>query len=64
MHRRYSIAIVSLFSVILVLTATASARGPQQKATAISVKPERDPNQPIDEEYTKIIRQNLQETSV
>ena len=62
MHRRYSIAIVSLFSVILVLTATASARGPQQKATAISVKPERDPNQPIDEEYTRKIREYTTET--
>ena len=63
MHNRCSIAIVSVISVILVFfTVTVSARGPQQKATTASLKPGRDPNQAIDEEYTKKIREYTTET--
>jgi hypothetical protein len=63
MRRRYSVAIVSLMA-ILVLTAAAAARGQQQRAAAgpALLKPERDPNQPIDEEYTKKIREYTTET--
>ena len=62
MLRRYTTLTCLLTLLILVLSATVNARGPQQKATAISVKPERDTNQPIDEEYTRKIREYTTET--
>ena len=58
-------AIVLTIAVALILSATVTANGPQQKATAAttsSAKPERDPNQPIDEDYTKKIREYTTET--
>jgi zinc carboxypeptidase len=59
MLRRYSTIIVLLVSVFLVSTIIVSARGAGQNAAAAvtSIKPERDPNQPIDEEYTRKIRE-------
>ena len=59
MLRRYSTIVASLISVFLVSTIIASARGAgQNRAAAVtSIKPERDPNQPIDEEYTRKIRE-------
>jgi hypothetical protein len=56
MLRRYPTIIVLLLSVFLVSTATVNARG-AQRAAVTSIKPERDPNQPIDEEYTRKIRE-------
>ena len=59
MLRRYSTLFVLLILVFLVSTIIASARGAgQNRAAAVtSIKPERDPNQPIDEEYTRKIRE-------
>jgi len=64
MFRRYSIAFVLLVSIVSILSSTVSAGGRQQKAAAAatSIKPGRDPNQPIDEEYTKKIREYTTET--
>ncbi|HSB09539.1 MAG TPA: M14 family zinc carboxypeptidase [Blastocatellia bacterium] len=64
MFRRNATAIVLLGLGVLILTTTVSARGPQQNATAAAnaIKPGRDPNQPIDEEYTKKIREYTTET--
>lgn len=59
MLRRYSTTVVLLTSVLLVSTIIVSARGARQNpATAVTtIKPERDPNQPIDEEYTRKLRE-------
>ena len=61
MKRLISTSVIVLtISVVLVLSVTVNAGGPQQKATAAttsSTKPGRDPNQPIDEEYTRKIRE-------
>ena len=57
--------IVLTISTVLILSATVIAKGPQQKAAAATtslLKPGRDPNQPIDEEYTKKIREYTTET--
>ncbi len=67
MKRLISTSVIVLtISLVLILSATVTARGPQQKATGTpatsSVKPGRDPNQPIDEEYTKKIREYTTET--
>ena len=57
MLRRYSTIAILLTSVVLVSTTIVSARGAGQNPAVVSVKPERNPNQPIDEEYTKKIRE-------
>ncbi|MEK6321539.1 MAG: M14 family zinc carboxypeptidase [Acidobacteriota bacterium] len=62
MLRRYITVVVLLISLHLILSTTVSAHGPQQKAATTSAKPGRDPNQPIDEEYTKKIREYTTET--
>jgi hypothetical protein len=58
-------AIVLTISSLLFFSASAIADGPDQKATAVTAtsnKPGRDPNQPIDEEYTKKIKEYTTET--
>jgi zinc carboxypeptidase len=62
MLRRCTTVILLPTLMLLVWSATVSARDPQQKATTTSVKPARDPNQPIDEEYTRKIREYTTET--
>jgi Zinc carboxypeptidase len=67
MKRLISTSVIVLtISVALILSTRATASGLQQKAAAApttsSVKPGRDPNQPIDEEYTKKIREYTTET--
>jgi hypothetical protein len=60
MLRRYSTAIILLVSALLISGSAVSARGPQERAISTSVtapKPGRDPNQPVDEDYTKKIRE-------
>jgi hypothetical protein len=54
-----------VLTIAVILSTTVTATGPQQKAggaTASSAKPGRDPNQPIDEDYTKKIREYTTET--
>ena len=63
-HISISAFVLTIFS-LLILTASAIADGPDQKATAVTAtsnKPGRDPNQPIDEEYTKKIKEYTTET--
>ncbi|HXU35076.1 MAG TPA: M14 family zinc carboxypeptidase [Blastocatellia bacterium] len=56
MIRRYSTILVSLMAVFLVSAIIVNGR--QNPAAAVTtIKPERDPNQPIDEEYTRKIRE-------
>ncbi|HVG20117.1 MAG TPA: M14 family zinc carboxypeptidase, partial [Blastocatellia bacterium] len=60
MLRRYSASVILLVSVLLISNSTVSARGPQERAISAGVttpRPGRDPNQPIDEDYTKKIRE-------
>ena len=59
MLRRYAV-IVLLISALLISTAPALARGPQERAVSAAIntpKPGRAPDQPVDEEYTKKIRE-------
>ncbi len=59
MLRRYAV-IVLLISALLISTAPAFARGPQERAVSAAIntpKPGRAPDQPVDEEYTKKIRE-------
>src|SRR5262245_17111176 len=53
-------AMVVLITVFLTSTIPALARGPQEKSISVAntiPKPGRNPNQPIDQEYTKKIRE-------
>jgi hypothetical protein len=57
--------LVLTISTVLILSASATPRGPQQNGSAPVpglMKPGRNPNQPIDEEYTKKIREYTTET--
>src|SRR5262245_57891987 len=60
LNRRTTI-IIPLIGITLIFAGIVSARPPQNAAVA-SIKPGRDPNQPIDEEYTKKIREYTTET--
>src|SRR5262245_17123000 len=64
MFKRCGTVIVLLILVALSLSSVANARSARQKtaATATSIKPGRDPNQPIDEDYTKKIKEYTTET--
>jgi hypothetical protein len=58
-------AIVLTVSSLLILSASVTAYGPQQNGASAGnglAKPGRNPNQPIDEEYTKKIREYTTET--
>src|SRR6185503_5089644 len=58
-------AIVLTVSSLLILSASVTAHGPQQNGASAGnglAKPGRNPNQPIDEEYTKKIREYTTET--
>src|SRR5689334_3392675 len=60
MFKRHATLIILLISILLVSNVTAIARGPQERAVSAAIntpKPGRDPNQPIDEDYTKKIRE-------
>src|SRR6476620_786893 len=60
MLKRHATVIALLISILLASNMTASARGPQERAVSAAIntpKPGRDPNQPIDEDYTKKIRE-------
>src|SRR6185503_14543409 len=59
MLRRYAV-IALLISALLISTAPAFARGPQERAVSAAIntpKPGRAPDQPVDEEYSKKIRE-------
>jgi hypothetical protein len=60
MLRRYYAAIILLVSALLIPCPAAGAPGPQERAISAGVaapRPGRDPNQPVDEDYTKKIRE-------
>src|SRR5262244_3324344 len=60
MFNRFTIPVLLFISVLILSSAPALAEGPQEKALSSSStppKPGRDPNQPIDESYTKKIRE-------
>jgi len=57
MLRRYSMIGILLVAVVLLTATFVMARSAGQNPALASVKPERDPNQPIDEEYTRKMRE-------